>query len=106
MFPDSKEAQESPKLQKPLTGQFLCVPLTVVEETVPAEYKSLWTAWDDNKNAEGLNTGALQMILKQLQITDYNSLWLSPVPELVKREPVSKFPIYMEACGFDAMRDE
>ena len=110
MFPDSEEAQETttPKLAHPLTGQFLNTPMTVCEETVPVEYKSLWTAHEDNKNAEGLNTAALEMVLKVLQLTpsDFTSLWCSPVPELIKREPVNKFPIYMEHCQFDAMRDD
>lgn len=106
MFPDSKEARAVSQLAKSLTGQFLRVPFAVVEETVPLEYRSLFTAWEDNKDAQGLNAGALQMVLKGLQCTDYTSLWISPVSELGKREPVNKFPIYMEQCQFDALRDD
>ena len=107
MFQDSKEAQAVPPLAKPITGHFLLVPLTVVEETVPAPYKSLYKAWEENRNVEGsLNTTALEGILTALNVTDYNSLWFSPVSELVKREPINKIPVYMEHCAFDPMRDD
>jgi acetyl esterase/lipase len=106
MYPDSEEARAAPKLAKPITGQHLLVPLVATPESVPEEYKSLFTAWEDNKDIQGLNTATLQMILNGLQITNYSSLWISPLAELVKREPVNKIPIYMEHCGLDPMRDD
>lgn len=106
MFPDSKEAQEAPKLAKPLTGQFLCLPCVAVDEIVPAEYKALFTSREDNKDVAGLNTAALNQVLQGLHCTDYTSLWFSPVSSIVEREPSRKIPVYFEHCGLDPLRDD
>lgn len=106
MFPESKEAQEAPKLSKPLTGQFLCVPMLVVEETIPEEYRASFTSREDNKNAEGLNAASLKQVMDGLQCTDYGSLWFSPAATISSQEPVIKIPTYLEHCGLDPLRDD
>ncbi|KAF2665227.1 alpha/beta-hydrolase [Microthyrium microscopicum] len=40
-------------LAKPLTGVFISLPGMSIEETVPVEYRPLWTSRVDNANAEG-----------------------------------------------------
>jgi acetyl esterase/lipase len=106
MFPNSKEAQEVPKLAKPLTGQLLCVPGLLVEDTVPAEYKAIFTSREDNKNALGLDAAGVERVWDELQCTDYTSLWFSPVPTISSQEPVHKIPAYLEHCGLDPLRDD
>lgn len=106
MFPDSTEAQAVSALAKPLTGQILCLPEVVTDESVPDQYKHLFRSWDENVEAPTLNTSKLRGILNNLNVTDFTSLWWTPLHELIKREPVHKFPIYMEHCNFDPMRDD
>lgn len=106
MFPNSKEAQEAPKLAKPLTGQFLSLPLVAVEETVPAEYNVSFTSREENANVAGFNAAGLKLVLDSLQCTDYTSLWFSPLSAISTQEPVNKIPVYMEHCGFDVLRDD
>jgi acetyl esterase/lipase len=106
MFPNSKEAQEAPKLAKPLTGQFLSVPALMVDETVPAEYKDMFTSREDNKDVEGLNAAGLAIVFGGLRCTDYNSLWFSPTTTISSQEPVNKIPTYLDNCGLDPLRDD
>jgi acetyl esterase/lipase len=106
MFPNSKEANEAPRLAKPLTGQFLCVPGLVVDETVPAEYKTYFTALEENRDVAGLNSAAVKLVLEGLHCTDYSSLWFSPVATIASEEPVNKIPVYLEHCAFDPLRDD
>lgn len=106
MFPKSKEAQAAPKLSKPLTGQFLCVPVLLVEEIVPEKYRAFFTSREENKNSEGLNAASLKEVMDGLQCTDYKSLWFSPAATLSNQEPVTKIPVYLEHCGLDPLRDD
>jgi acetyl esterase/lipase len=106
MFPDLKEAKEVSKLAKPLTGQFLCCPSLLVEETVPAEYRSLFTSREENKDVAGFNAAGLKFVLDGLQCTDYSSPWYSPIAAFLSQEPVSKTPVYLEYCGLDPFRDD
>jgi acetyl esterase/lipase len=106
MFPKSKEAQQAPRLAKPLTGQFLCLPCLAVDETVPAEYKASFTSREENGNVAGFNAAGLKLVFDSLQCTDYTSLWFSPLSAISNQEPVNKIPVYMEHCGFDPLRDD
>jgi acetyl esterase/lipase len=106
MFPDSKEAQEAPKLAKHLTGQFLCVPGVAVEEIVPAEYRAFFTSREENSNVAGLNADRVKQVFDALQCTDYASPWFSPMTALSSQSPVNKIPVYMEHCGLDPLRDD
>jgi acetyl esterase/lipase len=106
MFPDSQEAEEAPRLAKPITGQFLCVPCLAVDEIVPTQYKALFTSRADNQNVEGFNTAGLEQVFESLQCTEYRSLWFSPIGTISDREPPTKIPVYLEHCALDPLRDD
>jgi acetyl esterase/lipase len=106
MFPNSKEAQEAPKLAKPLTGQFLCLPCLAVDEIVPDEYRASFTSREENKDVAGFNAAALKLVFDGLQCTNYRSLWFSPITVLSSQEPVNKIPVYLDHCGLDPLRDD
>jgi acetyl esterase/lipase len=106
MFPGSKEAHEAPRLAKPLTGQFLCVPCLAVDEIVPAEYRACFTSREENGDVAGLNAAALKLVFEGLQCTDYSSLWFSPITAIASQEPVNKIPVYLEHCALDPLRDD
>jgi acetyl esterase/lipase len=106
MFSDSREAQDAPKLAKPLTGQFLFVPCIAMDEIVPEQYKALFTSREENKNVEGLNGATLTFVMQSLHCPDYTSLWFSPLSAIIEREPVHNIPVYLEHCGLDPLRDD
>jgi acetyl esterase/lipase len=106
MFPNSPEAQEAPKLAKPLTGQFLTVPGIAYGVDLPEEYKKLHTSWEDNSNVEGINSAVLKMVFEGLQCSNYESLWYSPVSTILRQEPANKIPTYLDHCQFDPLRDD
>lgn len=104
MFEDAEEAR--PKLAKPITGQFLSAAGVAVDEIVPEEYKSLYTARDECRNMVGFNTAMMDGVYEGMQVTDYTSLWFSPLSTLAKQEPARKIPTYLEHCGLDPLRDD
>jgi acetyl esterase/lipase len=106
MFPNSKEAHEAPRLAKPLTGQFLCVPGLAVDEIVPAEYRACFTSREENRDVAGLNAAAVKLVFEGLQCTDYSSPWFSPISAIASQEPVNKIPVYLEHCALDPLRDD
>lgn len=91
-----------------LTGVMVNVPFLVVPEIVPEEWKSKWTAWQDNEKAEGFNTGSLRAVMDGIQCTDYTSRWFSPVSDLVSQgESLDKRPrVYVSVCEMDPLRDD
>jgi acetyl esterase/lipase len=97
-------------LAKPLTGVFTSLPGTLVEETVPDEYRSLWTSRVDNANAEGFNTAKIKVTLDAMNCTNYASPWYSPIGLLVAgngHDIASRHAAtYIQVGEYDPLRDD
>lgn len=95
-------------LPRPLTGVFISIALLLVEEIVPAEYKTLWKSREENHDSESLSTASIEGLLTNLGCTDYTSPWFSPVnlatsnDNGLARHP----PTYLQAGMLDSLRDD
>lgn len=91
-----------------ITGLMANVPFLLVPELVPEDWLPEWTAWKDNENVEGLNTGAVKGVLSNIECTNYRSWWLSPIPELMRsQDRLERHPrVYVSVCQMDPLRDD
>lgn len=91
-------------LAKPITGLFFCCGFHFTEDTVPVEYKALWTSREESKDSVPMSGEALQMSINALQ-AESRSPWFSPFYQLSLSN--DSFPkAYFQACGLDPVRGD
>ncbi|KAK4634279.1 AB hydrolase superfamily protein [Fulvia fulva] len=91
------------ELTHPITGQYLCVPSTMDEESVPEKFKPYFKAYEQNKNAPILPTSALAALQGHTS-WDAESPWRHVIRS---KAPLSKqSPAYFQVDGMDPLRDE
>lgn len=95
-------AIENP-LTHPITGQYLHVPSTMTEESVPEKYKSYFKAYEQNREAPILPTSALAA-LKGHTGWDAKSPWRYVIES--KASLSKQPPAYIQVDGMDPLRDE
>lgn len=96
--------KQIPNLAKPITGLYLSAAQIFTEETIPTEYRSIWTSRDDNKDVPPLSAAALANIITILQ-PDPKSPWFSPIVPLSWSSD-SYPPTYFHVGGLDIARDD
>ena len=86
------------KLSRPLTGQWLCVPLVLAEGIVPEKYKSHWISREQNAHAPGLNEESMGIFNKH-----WNPDWKSPLYSPFNRSSGFKGlpPAYIQVNGME-----
>ncbi|KIX05311.1 uncharacterized protein Z518_06183 [Rhinocladiella mackenziei CBS 650.93] len=90
-------------LDPPLTGSFVSIPLLLVKDIVPAEYKKDWTSMEENKNNPSLNKEAIKNIIRTLA-PDVKSPLFSPFNSPTPH--VGLPPTYVHVGGLDVLRDD
>ncbi|KAF4539033.1 Alpha beta hydrolase fold protein [Lasiodiplodia theobromae] len=91
------------KLEPKLTGLYVSMPVLFVEENVPAKYKDLWFAWEQNKDAFALNTAGVQGLIKEYAPDTSSPDWC---PVNVENHGVGFPRTYLTVCGQDPLRDD
>ena len=96
------------ELASRLTGVMANVPFLLVPQIVPQEWRSRWTAWQDNERVKGFNTNTLRAVIQGIQCSNYSSRWFSPIPDLCQGDDqLHGHPrVYMTYCHFDPLRDD
>lgn len=105
---DSGVVDEIGRLSHPVTGVWLNCPMLLREESVPDEYKSVWTSMKENKDNPPVTAEALEAAHKGYQ-PEEKSRWWSPVNALpaVGSGGSANYPkCYITACGLDPLRDD
>ncbi|KAK3722235.1 hypothetical protein LTR37_002668 [Vermiconidia calcicola] len=92
------------KFANPITGQWLCVPSLMDENSVPEKYKPYFLSMEHNVDAPVLPSSALHELKKHIESDDDSPL---RHPVLNKAVPLSKLPpTYLQADGLDPIRDD
>lgn len=96
------------ELASRLTGVMANVPFLLVPEIVPQEWRSRWTAWQDNERAGGFNTNTLKSVIQGIQCSNYKSRWFTPITDLCQGDDkLHGYPrVYVAYCQFDPLRDD
>ncbi|KAI0057903.1 hypothetical protein BV25DRAFT_1338304 [Artomyces pyxidatus] len=87
---------------KPLTGQFLCVPTTLRWEVVPEKYKSELRSWEIYGKTKMLGADTVQWFYNHYQAPP-DSPEMSPA---LYPSHSGLPPAYIQASGHDPLRDE
>ncbi|KAI9666544.1 MAG: hypothetical protein M1821_004480 [Bathelium mastoideum] len=90
---------KSQKLDPPLTGAWVCVPLL----EPPEKHSSLWFSREQNADAPCLST-AEQGHLDEYYAADMLSPWYSPFNH--EDALIDLPPAYLQVCGGDPLRDD
>ncbi len=96
------------KLAKPITGLFLNCPLLFEEDTVPGEYRSSYTSYQDNFSNPPLDATSMRN-MRRAYGADGRSRWFSPANALLSSgsEAGRQFPpTYILAGQLDPLRDD
>lgn len=86
-----------------LTGSFISIPMLFLEEMVPEQHRSLWTARDDNRTDPAMPRDPLANVFSRLQ-ADIKSPIFSPFN--TKTPHVGLPRTYVQVGGKDLIRDD
>lgn len=91
------------KLAHPLTGLWACIPVTLEDQIVPAEYKHMWHSRKQNEDVPLLNGKAIENI-RGLYKPDVTSEDYSPFNSDLGFAGLPR--TYVQVCGMDPLRDD
>lgn len=90
-------------LTPPLTGAYICLPMLLVDEIVPQEYRNQWTSREDNIDDPASTKESLQRIMANMS-ADVKSPLFSPFNAENPHKGLP--PVYIQVGGKDALRDD